>query len=54
MPWEVAGSLFVAGTTAYAAVRAVALEPGDIVVVSAAAGGVGALVVQLARRAAPP
>lgn len=47
--WEVAGSLFVAGTTAYAAVRAVSLRPGDTVVVSGAAGGVGTLAVQLAR-----
>jgi len=46
--WEVAGSLFVAGTTAYAAVRAVNLVPGDTVVVSGAAGGVGSLAVQLA------
>jgi NADPH:quinone reductase-like Zn-dependent oxidoreductase len=46
--WEQAGSLFVAGTTAYAAVRAVALSKGDTVVVSGAAGGVGSLVVQLA------
>ena len=51
LSWEVAGSLFVAGTTAYAAVRAVELKPGDTVVVSGAAGGVGSLVVQLARRA---
>src|SRR6266478_7979301 len=29
VPWEVAGSLFVAGVTAYAAVRAVQLVPGD-------------------------
>ena len=36
------------GTTAYAAVRAVTLLPGDTVVVSGAAGGVGSLVVQLA------
>jgi NADPH:quinone reductase-like Zn-dependent oxidoreductase len=49
--WEAAGSLFVAGATAYAAVRAVALTAGDKVVVSAAAGGVGSLTVQLARRA---
>lgn len=49
--WEAAGSLFVAGTTAYAAVRAVALQPGDTVVVSGAAGGVGSLAVQLARGA---
>lgn len=46
--WEVAGSLFVAGTTAYAALRAVALQKGDTLVVSAAAGGVGSLTVQLA------
>ena len=46
--WAAAGSLFVAGTTAYAAVRAVSLVPGDTVVVSGAAGGVGSLAVQLA------
>lgn len=51
VPWEVAGSLFVAGTTAYAAVRAVELKPGDTVAVSGAAGGVGSLAVQLAKRA---
>ena len=50
MPWEVAGALFVAGATAYAAVRAVALTEGDTVVVSGAAGGVGSIAVQLARR----
>lgn len=48
--WEVAGSLFVVGSTAYAAVRAVAPRRGETVVVSGAAGGVGSLVVQLARR----
>jgi NADPH:quinone reductase-like Zn-dependent oxidoreductase len=47
VPWEVAGSLFVAGTTAWAAVRAVRPAPGDVVIVSAAAGGVGAIAVQL-------
>jgi NADPH:quinone reductase-like Zn-dependent oxidoreductase len=51
VPWEVAGALFVAGATAYAAVRAVGLAEGDTVVVSGAAGGVGSLAVQLARRA---
>jgi NADPH:quinone reductase-like Zn-dependent oxidoreductase len=51
VPWEVAGSLFVAGTTAYAAVRSVSLAPGDTVVVAGAAGGVGSLAVQLAKRA---
>jgi len=48
VPWAVAGSLFVAGTTAYATVRAVSLASGDTVVVSGAAGGVGSLAVQLA------
>jgi NADPH:quinone reductase-like Zn-dependent oxidoreductase len=51
VPWEVAGSLYVVGTTAYAAVRAVSLAPGDTVVVSAAAGGVGSIAVQLAKAA---
>jgi NADPH:quinone reductase-like Zn-dependent oxidoreductase len=51
VPWDIAGSLFVAGATAFAAVRAVALRPGDVVVVSGAAGGVGAIAVQLARLA---
>jgi NADPH:quinone reductase-like Zn-dependent oxidoreductase len=48
VPWDVAGSLFVVGTTAYAAVRAVSLVKGDTVVVSGAAGGVGSLAAQLA------
>ncbi len=51
VPWEVAGSLFVVGATAWAAVRAVALTSGDTVVVAGAAGGVGSVTVQLARRA---
>jgi NADPH:quinone reductase-like Zn-dependent oxidoreductase len=49
--WEVAGSLAIAGSTAYACVRAVALKSGDTVAVSGAAGGVGSIAVQLARRA---
>jgi NADPH:quinone reductase-like Zn-dependent oxidoreductase len=52
VPWEQAGALFVAGTTAYAAVRSVGLSAGDTVVVSGAAGGVGSIAVQLARNAA--
>ena len=51
VPWDVAGSLFVAGATAYAAVRAVHLVPGDTVAIAGAAGGVGSIAVQLARRA---
>jgi len=50
--WEQAGALFVAGTTAYAAVRSVALGASDTVVVSGAAGGVGSIAAQLARNAA--
>ena len=50
VPWPVAGALFVAGATAYAAVRAVAPAAGDTVVVAGAAGGVGSIAVQLARR----
>ena len=49
LSWEVAGGLFVAGTTAYASVRAVAAGTGDTVGVSAAAGGVGSIAVQLAK-----
>ena len=49
--WEQAGALFVVGTTAYAAVQAVSLNEGDTLVVSAAAGGVGSIIVQLARNA---
>jgi len=49
--WEAAGALPVAGFTAWAAVRAVNAQPGDTLVVSGAAGGVGSLTVQLARRA---
>jgi NADPH:quinone reductase-like Zn-dependent oxidoreductase len=49
LPWEVAGGLFVVAATATAAVRAVAPKPGETVVVSAAAGGVGGLASQLAQ-----
>jgi NADPH:quinone reductase-like Zn-dependent oxidoreductase len=49
VPWEVAGSLFVAGFAAYGSVQAVAPHAGETVVVSAAAGGVGSVAVQLAR-----
>lgn len=49
LSWDVAGALFVAGTTAFAAVRAVEAKEGDTVAVSAAAGGVGTVAVQLLR-----
>lgn len=47
--WAAAGSLAVAGATAYAAVQAVDPKSGDTIAVSAAAGGVGVIVVQLLR-----
>jgi NADPH:quinone reductase-like Zn-dependent oxidoreductase len=47
LSWEAAGSLYVVGVTAFAAVRAVEISEGDTVVVSAAAGGVGTITVQL-------
>jgi NADPH:quinone reductase-like Zn-dependent oxidoreductase len=47
LSWEVAGSLHVVGVTAIAAVAAVGAGQGDIVAVSAAAGGVGSVTVQL-------
>jgi NADPH:quinone reductase-like Zn-dependent oxidoreductase len=49
--WERAGALFVAGTTAYAAVRSVGLRAGETIVVSGAAGGVGSIAIQLAKNA---
>ena len=51
VPWDVAGALKVAGTTAVAMVRAVGAGSGDTVVVAGAAGGVGVIAVQLARLA---
>lgn len=51
LDWDQAGALFVAGTTAYACVRAVNAQSGDTVAVSGAAGGVGSLTVQLLRHA---
>jgi NADPH:quinone reductase len=47
LTWPAAGAMYVVAVTAYAAVRAVSAGPGDTVVVSAAAGGVGTVVVQL-------
>jgi NADPH:quinone reductase-like Zn-dependent oxidoreductase len=50
LPWEIAGAIPVAGLTAWAMVKAVDLKPDDTVVVSGAAGGVGSIAVQLAKR----
>ena len=49
VPWPVAGSLYVAGATAYGAIHAVSLIADDTLVVAGAAGGVGSITVQLAR-----
>src|SRR5471032_1689222 len=50
VPWEVAGALFVAGVTGFAAVRAVAPIAGEAVVTAGAGGGVGVFATQLAVR----
>jgi NADPH:quinone reductase-like Zn-dependent oxidoreductase len=47
---EQAGSLNTAGRTAWASVRSLHLTQDDVVLVSAAAGGVGDIAVQLAKR----
>ena len=46
--FEVAGGLGVAAQTAMGAMRSVKADAGDVIVVAAAAGGVGGLVTQLA------
>ncbi|QTX05061.1 NADP-dependent oxidoreductase [Agromyces archimandritae] len=51
LTFEQAGSLDIAGRTAVATMRAVRPRAGETVFVSAAAGGVGMLSAQLARRA---
>ena len=48
LSWEQAGALHVAGATAWANVRDLDPKPGEVLVVSGAAGGVGSLAVQLA------
>src|ERR1700728_3871829 len=48
--WEVAGGLYVVGVTAWGGVHAVQPKGGETVVISGAAGGVGSLAAQLARR----
>jgi NADPH:quinone reductase-like Zn-dependent oxidoreductase len=49
LSWEIAGSLYVAGTTALGAVEGLNLGRGDVVVITAAAGGIGCLAAQLAK-----
>ena len=51
VPWEVAGGLYLAGATAYDTVRSLHLGPDDVVVITAAAGGVGHIECQLAKAA---
>ncbi|MCU1437307.1 MAG: zinc-binding dehydrogenase [Naasia sp.] len=48
IPWPVAGGLALAGQTAWDALESQGLRAGDVIVVSAAAGGVGSLLCQLA------
>ncbi|MBC7291325.1 MAG: zinc-binding dehydrogenase, partial [Actinotalea sp.] len=49
LDWAPAGGLLLTGTTAWHAVTAVHVGAGDTVLVHGAAGGVGGMVVQLAR-----
>lgn len=49
LAWEVAGSLYVAGTTALGAVEGLNLGANDVVVITAAAGGIGCLAAQFAK-----
>lgn len=51
LDWDVAGGLALAGQTAWDAVASQSPGESDVVLVSAAAGGVGLVVSQLARRA---
>ncbi|MDJ0334781.1 NADP-dependent oxidoreductase [Salinibacterium sp. G-O1] len=51
LPIGQAGSLNTAGRTAWASVESLQLNDEDVVLVSAAAGGVGVIAVQLAKRA---
>ena len=48
LDWDVAATLYVAGTTALALLQTVPVEAGDTVVVAGAAGGVGVFLTQLA------
>lgn len=50
LPWEVAACLSAAGQTAWNALRELRVTAGETLLVHAAAGGVGTVAVQLARR----
>ncbi|MFF5108855.1 NADP-dependent oxidoreductase [Streptosporangium sp. NPDC000509] len=49
IPWETAGGLPAVGQTAHVALSQLGVGAGDVVLVHAAAGGVGTVAVQLAR-----
>ena len=49
--WELAGALSAVGQTAYNSLRELKVTAGETLLVHAAAGGVGTVAVQLARRA---
>lgn len=50
LPWDVAGGLSAVGQTAYNALAELRVESGDIVLIHAAAGGVGTIATQLAHQ----
>ncbi|WAZ24648.1 NADP-dependent oxidoreductase [Streptomyces cinnabarinus] len=50
LPWELAGVLSAVGQTACNALRELKVASGDTLLVHAAAGGVGTVAIQLARR----
>lgn len=51
LSWDVAGCLYTPAMAGLAGVKAVAPEPGELIVVSGASGGVGLTAAQLARQA---
>ena len=51
LSWEVAGALYLVGLTAFSLVQGLRITADDVVLVSAAAGGVGHIECQLARLA---
>jgi NADPH2:quinone reductase len=51
LTWEIAGALYLVGLTAFSLVQSLRVAADDVVLVSAAAGGVGHIECQLARLA---